>query len=152
MALDPETIIEERAKILQFETNGTIVSSKLIEKDECTPKYESVLYTGAEKITFQYRVYGDEICTIDSIYAIKDDPFPKDSKITVILTQEKPYYMISSDINFTPEIQMITNDENISSEPSTESVSYIFVVGLILLLSIAIIFILNKKVLKKNKK
>jgi len=107
MALDPETIKIEREKIPQFYSEGTIVSSALIKKGEnrCIDTYESFLNAGSEKIAFQYYVNGPSECDIDSIYDIEPEPFVKNVEVSLSLTQEKPHFMVASEVSYTPESQ-----------------------------------------------
>lgn len=105
MALDPQTIREEREKIPQFHIEGKILSSELKEKDHqgCIDKYESVLYDGIERITFQYNVTGPAACIIDGIYDIETKPFEKDTGVYVSLTKTEPHIMIAGGIQYLPK-------------------------------------------------
>ncbi len=108
MALDPETIKTEREKIPQFQVEGTIMSSTLTEKgpDRCIDTYKSTLDNSSTKISFQYQVTGPSVCTIDAIYDIEPEPFAKNTKVSLNLTQVEPYQMVSSEIIYTPEPQV----------------------------------------------
>ena len=105
MALDPQTIKEQREQTPQFQVDGDITSTSLFKRDnECLNTYQSKVDTGTEEISFNYVVLVND-CTTDSIYDIKSKPFIKGSNVTLTLTESEPHYMITSKTNYVPEIQ-----------------------------------------------
>ena len=134
MALDPETIKMEREKIPQFQTEGTITSSTLVEKghERCIDTYESTLENNLEKTSFQYQVIGPSDCTIDAIYDIRDEPFLKNTKVSLSLTQEKPYQMVSSEVIYSPN-------------PPVSPMTYFVWGGIFLIVAVLVIDFIKKR-------
>jgi len=130
MALDSTTIQEEREKIDQVQVTGILRESDLIEHIGCIDTYSTTVYTGEEKVDFQYSVLSG-VCTTDSIYDIAEQPFAENTTVRLSLTQEEPHIMMSGDVLFDPT--------------SFSSLNYILFGALFLMVGIVIGVLLQRK-------
>ena len=138
MALDPETIKTERAKIQEINVSGIIGESTLIDHTECIDHYESSIDTEVNQIDFSYSVHSG-MCSTDSINDIVLQPFAEGANAKLSLTEAEPHAMVSGTVLYT---------EAPDPEPSLNTT---YLLGGAIILAIGMIIGLALSHLKKNK-